>query len=111
MIGQQQETSNPREEKKIYDSRQLKEAHQKLTEKYRVVQEQIDAQVRVSVRVLGRHKIKSGCGKVKIDFFRIGKHCWSLSEESGEASAHMTRIRGPLSSILAVRKVVLLRQV
>ena len=101
MIGQQQETSNSREEKKIYDSRQLKEAHQKLTEKYRVVQEQIDAQVRVSVRVLGRHKIKSR--HKKIDFFRIGKHCWSLSEESGEAFAHMTRIRGPLSSILAVR--------
>lgn len=53
--------------------------------------------------MLGRHKIKRGCGKVKIDFFRIGKHCWSLSEESGEASAHMTRIRGPLSSILAVK--------
>ena len=78
VIGQQQETSNPREEKTALNNRWLKEVHQKLTEKQKAVQAKIDDQVKVSVRVLGCHKIKSGCGKVKINFFRREKHRWSL---------------------------------
>lgn len=44
---QQQETSNQREEKSSIDSRRLKEAHQKLTEKQNAVQAKLDAQVKL----------------------------------------------------------------
>ena len=50
-IVQQQETSSQREEKSTIDSRRLKEAHQKLTEKHNAVVAQLDAQVGAQVRV------------------------------------------------------------
>lgn len=53
--------------------------------------------------MFGCYKIKSGCGKVKIDFFCIGKYCWLLLEESGEVFVYMIRICGFLFSILVVR--------
>ena len=43
---QQQDTSNRREEKPKTDSRWIKEAHQKLTEKQNAVQAKLDDQVR-----------------------------------------------------------------
>lgn len=46
---QQQESSSQREEKSSVDSRLLKEAHQKLTEKHSAVQAQLDAQVRCHI--------------------------------------------------------------
>ena len=48
-LVQQQDTSNRREEKSKIDSRWIKEAHQKLTEKQNAVQAKLDDQVRLHV--------------------------------------------------------------
>ena len=47
---QQQETSSQREEKSTIETRWMKEAHQKLTEKQSAIQAQLDAQVRCHIR-------------------------------------------------------------
>ncbi|PFX32012.1 BAH and coiled-coil domain-containing protein 1 [Stylophora pistillata] len=51
VIGQQQETSNPREEKTALNNRWLKEVHQKLTEKQKAVQAKIDDQEQLAKQI------------------------------------------------------------
>lgn len=76
VLGQQQEiSSNQREEKSVFDSRRLKEVHQKLTEKHSAVQAQLDAQVRLRVNTLGCHRLGRG---QENNFFRernFAGHC------------------------------------
>jgi len=65
-IVQQQDSPNQREEKSTIDSRSLKEAHQKLTEKHNAVLAQLDAQVGAQVRVCFISSRKSTVPRLRV---------------------------------------------